>query len=374
VVESVAMTSGTAHRLHEVLGRVRPVDITWRDRAEARLDELTKPPRSLGRLEWIAARLSAIQETLRPRVTPRRIIIFAADHGVTDEGVSAYPSAVTAQMVGNFLRGGAAINVLARAFGTNVCVVDAGVAGDIDASGHAAAFVSRRVRPGTLNMTKGPAMSEDELASALGIGLDAADGAAGDDVAVIACGDMGIGNTTAASAMTSAILGVPAGEVTGPGTGIDGEMLARKIDVVRRALAANRPGRDPLSILRTVGGLEIAAIVGAYVGAAAHRMAVVGDGFIATAAALVAASICPPFLDYWFAGHRSSEPGHTLQLEFLRQQPLLDLEMRLGEGTGAALAMPLFDAAAAVMNEMATFDSAGVSGRAGDPGRMAVRP
>jgi nicotinate-nucleotide--dimethylbenzimidazole phosphoribosyltransferase len=374
VVESVAMTSGTAHRLHEVLGRVRPVDITWRDRAEARLDELTKPPRSLGRLEWIAARLSAIQETLRPRVTPRRIIIFAADHGVTEEGVSAYPSAVTAQMVGNFLRGGAAINVLARALGTDVCVVDAGVAGDIDPSGHAAAFVSRRVRPGTLNMTKGPAMSEDELASALDIGLDVADDAAGDDVAVIACGDMGIGNTTAASAMTSAILGVPAGEVTGPGTGIDGEMLARKIDVVRRALAANRPGHDSLSILRTVGGLEIAAIVGAYVGAAAHRMAVIGDGFIATAAALVAASICPPFLDYWFAGHRSSEPGHTLQLEFLRQQPLLDLEMRLGEGTGAALAMPLFDAAAAVMNEMATFDSAGVSGRAGDPGRMAVRP
>jgi nicotinate-nucleotide--dimethylbenzimidazole phosphoribosyltransferase len=374
VVESVAMTSGTAHRLHEVLGRVRPVDITWRDRAEARLDELTKPSRSLGRLEWIAARLCAIQETLRPRVTPRRLIIFAADHGVTEEGVSAYPSAVTAQMVGNFLRGGAAINVLARALGTHVSVVDAGVAGDIDASGHAAAFVSRRVRPGTLNMTKGPAMSEDELASALDIGLDILDGAAGDDLAVIACGDMGIGNTTAASAMTSAILGVPAGEVTGPGTGIDGEMLARKIDVVRRALAANRPGSDPLSILRTVGGLEIAAIVGAYVGAAAHRMAVIGDGFIATAAALVAASICPPFLDYWFAGHRSSEPGHTLQLEFLRQQPLLDLEMRLGEGTGAALAMPLFDAAAAVMNEMATFDSAGVSGRAGDPGRMAVRP
>lgn len=374
MVEGVAMTSSAVPRLHEAVGRVRPVDVTWRDRAEARLDELTKPPRSLGRLEWIAARLCAIQETVTPRVVPRRIVVFAADHGVTEEGVSAYPSAVTAQMVGNFLRGGAAINVLARAAAADVCVVDVGVAGDIDASGQAAAFVSRRVRPGTRNMTKGPAMSEDELASALRVGLDIADGAARDGVAVIACGDMGIGNTTAASAMTEAFLGVAAAQVTGPGTGIDGEMLARKIDVVRRALAANQPGHDPLAILRTVGGLEIAAIAGAYVGAAAHRMAIVGDGFIATAAALVAASICPPFLDCWFAGHRSSEPGHMLQLGFLRQRPLLDLEMRLGEGTGAALAMSLFGAAAAVMNEMATFDSAGVAGRADNPGRMVILP
>jgi nicotinate-nucleotide--dimethylbenzimidazole phosphoribosyltransferase len=374
VVEGVAMTSDMAPRLHHVIGRVRPVDITWRNRAAACLDELTKPPRSLGRLEWIAARLCAIQETVTPRVTSRRIIIFAADHGVTEEGVSAYPSAVTAQMVSNFLRGGAAINVLARAVGADVCVVDAGVAGDIDASGQAAAFLSRCVRRSTRNMTKGPAMSEDELVSALDIGLDLADAAARGGVAIIACGDMGIGNTTAASAMTAAILGVPADEVTGSGTGIGSEMLAHKVDVVRRALATNQPGRDPLAVLRTIGGFEIAAIAGAYVGAAAHRMTIVGDGFIATAAALVAASICPPFLDYWFAGHRSSEPGHTLQLRFLQQQPLLDLEMRLGEGTGAALAMPLFSGAAAVMNEMATFDSAGVAGRAATPARIAILP
>jgi nicotinate-nucleotide--dimethylbenzimidazole phosphoribosyltransferase len=368
------MTPGVAPRLHDVIGRVRPVDITWRNRAETRLDELTKPPGSLGRLEWIAARLCAIQETVTPRATPRRIIIFAADHGVTEEGVSAYPSAVTAQMVGNFLRGGAAINVLARAVGADICVVDTGVAGEIDTSGQAAAFVSRRVRPGTRNMTKGPAMSEDELASALDIGLDVADGAAKSGVAVIACGDMGIGNTTAASAMTAAILGVPAVEVTGAGTGIGGEMLAHKVEVVSHALAVNRPGRDPLAVLRTIGGFEIAAIAGAYLGAAAHRMAIVGDGFIATAAALAAAAICPPFLDYWFAGHRSPEPGHTWQLGFLQQQPLLELEMRLGEGTGAALAMPLFGAAAAVMNEMATFASAGVAGRAGDPRPMGILP
>jgi nicotinate-nucleotide--dimethylbenzimidazole phosphoribosyltransferase len=374
VVEGVAMTSTAVPCLREAIGRVRPIDCTWRNRAETRLDQLTKPTRSLGRLEWIAARLCAIQETVTPRAAPRRIVVFAADHGVTEEGVSAYPSAVTAQMVGNFLRGGAAINVLARAAGAGVCIVDVGVAGDIDASGHAAAFVSRRVRPGTRNMTRESAMSEDELASALGVGLDIADDAAKDGVAVIAFGEMGIGNTTAASAMTAAFLAAPAAEVTGPGTGIDDEALARKMDVVRQALAANQPGRDPLAILRTVGGLEIAAIVGAYVGAAAHRMAIVGDGFIATAAALVAASVCPRFLDYWFAGHRSPEPGHALQLRFLRQLPVMELEMRLGEGTGAALAMQVIGAAAAVMNEMATFDSAGVARRQEDPARVAAQP
>lgn len=212
-------------------------------------------------------------------------------------------------------------------------------------------------------MTGGPAMSGDELASALGVGLDIAETAARDGIAVIACGDMGIGNTTAASAMTAALTAASAAAVTGPGTGIDTETLARKVDVVRRALAVNQPLGDPLEILRKVGGLEIAAITGACIGAAAHRMVIVGDGFIATAAALVAAALCPPFLNYWIAGHRSAEPGHEHQLRFLGQQPMVELDMRLGEGTGAALAMHLVGAAAAVMNEMATFDSAGVSGR-----------
>jgi nicotinate-nucleotide--dimethylbenzimidazole phosphoribosyltransferase len=358
--------------LGAAIDRVRPIDAAWRARAEARLDELTKPKRSLGRLESIAARLCAIQETVTPRAAPRRIVVFAADHGVTEEGVSAYPAAVTAQMVGNFLRGGAAINALARAANCGVSIVDVGVAGEIDAAGHAATFLSRRVQAGTRNMTKGPAMSEDALAGALDVGLEMAADAARADVAVIACGEMGIGNTTAASAVTAAMLAVPAAEVTGPGTGIDGAMLACKVDVVTRALATNRPGRDPLAVLRSVGGLEIAAMTGAYLGAAAHRLAIVGDGFIATAAALVAASICPPFLDYWFAGHRSSEPGHTRQLHFLGQQPLLELDMRLGEGTGAALAMPLLAAAAAMMNEMATFDRAGVAPRAAHTERSAA--
>jgi nicotinate-nucleotide--dimethylbenzimidazole phosphoribosyltransferase len=367
------MISSVVPRLHSAIERVRSVDPTWRDRADIRLDRLTKPPHSLGRLEWIAARLCAIQATVTPRAAPCRIVVFAADHGVTAEGVSAYPAAVTAQMVGNFLRGGAAINALARTAGADVCVVDVGVAGDIDTSGDAATFVSRRVRPGTRNMVHEPAMSHDELRSAIDVGLDIADAAARDGVAVFACGDMGIGNSTAASAMTAAFARAPASEVTGPGTGIDSDTFARKIAAVTRALQVNQSGRDPVEILRTVGGLEIAAIAGAYIGAAGHRMAIVGDGFIATAAGLVAAELCPSWLDYWFAGHLSSEPGHGLQLGHLRQEPLLQLHMRLGEGTGAALAMHLLSAAAAVMNEMATFDSAGIAERQEFPAREDAR-
>lgn len=364
MVEGVAMTSTTPTRFDEAIRRVRPIDTAWHQRAEARLDQLTKPPGSLGRLEWIAARLCAIQETITPRAAPRHIVVFAADHGVAEEGVSAYPSAVTAQMVGNFIRGGAAINALARAAGAHVSVVDVGVGSDIDAAGDAAAFVPRRVRAGTRNFTNGPAMSEGELTAALNAGLDVADVAANEGVAVIACGEMGIGNTTAASAVTAAMLGLPAAQVTGLGTGVDDATFARKVDAVTRALATNRPGCDPFAVLRTVGGLDIAAIAGTYIGAAAHRIAIVGDGFIATAAAHVAAAMCPSFLGYWFAGHLSPEPGHAIQLRFLQQQPLLDLGMRLGEGTGAALAMPLFSAAVAMMNDMATFEGAGVARRA----------
>jgi nicotinate-nucleotide--dimethylbenzimidazole phosphoribosyltransferase len=362
VVEGLAMTSSETPGLPAAIERVRPVEKLWRKRADGRLASLTKPTHSLGRLEWIASRLCAIQETDAPRASPRRIVVFAADHGVAAEGVSAYPPAVTAQMVGNFLRGGAAINALAGTTAADVAVVDVGVAGDIDTTGTAAAFMSRRVRPGTLNIAQGSAMSHQELTAALEVGLDVADRAARDEIAVIAFGDMGIGNTTAASAMTAALTESPASEVTGHGTGIDSDTFSRKVDAVTRALRANSPGRDPLEVLRTVGGLEIAAITGACIGAAARRIAIVGDGFIATAAALVAAELCPPFLDYWFAGHLSPEPGHRVQLAYLRQEPLLRLDMRVGEGTGAALAMHLLGAAAAVMNEMATFGSAGVSG------------
>ena len=349
------------NRLRASIARVRSVDTAWQLRAEDRLANLTKPVGSLGRLEVLAARLCGIQQTVSPRATPRRIVVFAADHGVTAEGVSAYPAAVTPQMVSNFLRGGAAINVLARAAGADVCVVDVGVARRIDVCGDAASFVSRRVGPGTRNMTQGAAMTIAELEAAIDVGLDVAERAAADGVAVLGCGDMGIGNTTAASAITAALARVSAERVTGRGTGVADDVLDRKIDAVTRALRVNKPGRDPLALLQTVGGFEIAAIVGAYIGAAGHGTAIVGDGFIATAAAWLAAELCRPFVEYWFAGHLSPEPGHAVQLARLQQRPLLDLEMRLGEGTGAALAMHLFAAATAVMNEMATFESAGVS-------------
>jgi len=349
--------------LHATLAQIRPVHPAWVERAAQRLDRFTKPPRSLGRLEWIAARLCAIQETLAPAASPRRIVIFAADHGVASEGVSAYPSIVTAQMVANFLRGGAAINALAEAVGAGVEVVDVGVAHHVECSGTRAAFVARRVAPGTRNIARGPAMTAAELEAALQAGEDAAHAAADAGVRLFACGDMGIGNTTAASAVTAAITRSPAARVTGPGTGIDADALARKALVITQALRVNQPGRDPLAVLRSVGGLEIAAIVGAYLGAARRRMTIVGDGFVTTAAALIAAELCPSFLDYWFAGHQSPEPGHLVQLEYLRQAPLLDLDLRLGEATGAALAMPIIAAAAAMMRGMATFEEAGVAAR-----------
>jgi nicotinate-nucleotide--dimethylbenzimidazole phosphoribosyltransferase len=362
----MAMTSGVPSSLEAAVARVEPIDPLWRTRARARLADLTKPLHSLGRLESIAERLCAIQQTISPCVQRRRIVVFAADHGVAEERVSAYPPGVTAQMVANFLRGGAAINALADRARAELWVVDVGVGGPVGIEqGAGATFLSRRVREGSRNLACGPAMTAPELDAAIGVGLEAAARAGSDGVTLLACGEMGIGNTTAASAITAALAGRSALDVTGHGTGIDEETHRRKVAIVARALEVNAPGTGPSEILRNVGGLEIAAIVGAYIGAAAQRIAIVGDGFIATAAALVAARLCPPFLDYWFAGHLSPEPGHAVQLALLGERPLLDLEMRLGEGTGAALAMGLFDAAAAVMTGMSTFDAAGVSGREG---------
>jgi nicotinate-nucleotide--dimethylbenzimidazole phosphoribosyltransferase len=347
------MTAGT-------LPAIRGIDPRWIARANERLDRLTKPPGSLGRLELVAARLCGIQETLTPVTVPSRILIFAADHGVARHDVSAYPSVVTAQMVGNFLNGGAAINALAGVAGADVWVFDVGVATPIDARGSNAAFVRAPVGAGTANMVDGPAMTAEELESALTIGISAADAAARAGIRALGCGDMGIGNTTAASAITAAVTGASVAAVTGRGTGIDDGRLTHKIAVITAALEINDP-QDPYEALRCFGGFEIAAIVGAYLGAAAHRMAIIGDGFVATAAALVAAQLCPAFVDFWFAGHRSPEPGHAIQLDCLGQKPLLDLEMRLGEATGAALALPLLTAAAAMITNMATFDEAGVS-------------
>jgi nicotinate-nucleotide--dimethylbenzimidazole phosphoribosyltransferase len=297
----------------------------WRARAVARLNTLTKPLGSLGRLEEIATRLVAIREEERPRCAKKVIFTLAADHGVADEGVSAYPKAVTSQMVLNFLAGGAAINVLSRHCGIEVMVVDIGVDSDTD---EVAGLVRAKVCRGTRNMARGPAMNEAELHSALGIGIELAALAQKQGHTLIGTGEMGIGNTTAASAITSVLTGRPVTQVTGRGTGLDEPGVRRKIEVIERALAVNQPNpSDPLDLLRKVGGLEIAGLTGLIIGAASRRIPVVIDGFISTAAAAIACSLEPKVRQFLFAGHRSSEPGHAALLEFIGETPLLDLQM-----------------------------------------------
>jgi nicotinate-nucleotide--dimethylbenzimidazole phosphoribosyltransferase len=340
---------------------IPPVDPQWIKRAEARQLELTKPPGSLGRLEEIANRCAAIFESLSFRLTRPRIVLFAADHGVYAEGVSPYPQEVTAQMVLNFLDGGAAINCLAEAGGIELQVVDAGVATPLPES---PSLISRRVASGTRNFCYEPAMSPEQVEAAIAVGVDLARNAADDGCSLLGFGEMGIGNTTAAAALTAALTGCAPADVVGRGTGADPACLARKISAVERALAFHC-GRlsSPMEILARLGGFEIAAMCGFCLGAASCRRPLVMDGFIATAAAAIAIRMEPSVKDYLFAAHLSPEPGHRRLLDGIGFEPLLNLEMRLGEGTGAALAIGIMKAAAAAFSGMATFASAGVSGR-----------
>jgi nicotinate-nucleotide--dimethylbenzimidazole phosphoribosyltransferase len=327
--------------------------------ARARHDQLTKPPGSLGRLEEAGARLAAVARRCPPPVPePAAVAVFAGDHGVLAEGVTPWPQEVTAQMVANFCAGGAAVNVLARHVGATVTVVDVGVATDLPA---APGLERRKVRAGTADLARGPAMSGAEAAEALDVGAEIAAALVAGGARCLLTGDMGIGNTTPSSAVIAALTGRPPEEVTGRGTGIDDERMARKREVVAGAArrVAGRPARE---VLAEVGGLEIAALAGYVVGGAAAGVPVLLDGVIAGAAALVAVALAPASGGYLFAGHRSSEPGATVALAQLGLQPLLDLELRLGEGTGACLALPVLQAAAKVLSEMATFTSAGVSG------------
>ena len=345
--------------LRETVESVPALDPRWTERAQVRLDSLTKPLGSLGRLEEIARRLVAIREEERPDCSGKAIFTLAADHGVTEEGVSAYPKAVTQQMVLNLLSGGAAINVLCRHCGIDILVVDIGVDWKFD---ELDGLVRMKVAHGTRNMARGPAMREDEMYLAVGAGIGLASAAAAQGRTLIGTGEMGIGNTTAASAITALLTGRPVAEVTGRGAGVDDAGLERKARVVEKALALNRPDpSQPLDVLRKVGGLEIAGLAGLILGASARRIPIAVDGFISTSAAAIACAIQPRVRDFLFAAHRSSEPGHDSLLEFIGHKPILDLEMRLGEGTGAALAMTLIEAAAKVLNDMATFSSAGVS-------------
>jgi nicotinate-nucleotide--dimethylbenzimidazole phosphoribosyltransferase len=357
-------------RLREAIGAP---DASSGIAAERHLDQLTKPPGSLGRLEEIAARLAALRGGA-PSVDRPVVFTLAADHGVAAEGVSAYPQAVTVQMLENFLSGGAAINVLARHAGARLILADFGVATLVGARD---GLVDRRMGPGTANMTKGPAMSRATALAAIDAGaalvtetIEPGVGVAGADL--IATGEMGIANTTAASAITAALTGTPVGTVTGRGTGIDAGTYARKVRAIERALDVNRPDPgDPVGVLAAVGGFEIAGLVGVILAAAAHRAPVALDGFISGAAALVATRLAPDARHAMFASHRSAEPGHAVVLADLGLVPYLDLGMRLGEGTGAALFIHLARAAARIYSEMATFASAGISGpgESPEPGR-----
>jgi nicotinate-nucleotide--dimethylbenzimidazole phosphoribosyltransferase len=327
-----------------------------RQQAEARQARLTKPNGALGRLEQLACQLAAFTERLAWLPMRRAVIICAADHGVARQGVSAYPQAVTAQMVLNFLRGGAAVNVLARQMDARMLVVDAGVAAALPEH---PMLLSGKIAHGTADLSVGAAMSEVQAAESLRLGICAFERMYTESVDIVAVGEMGIANTTAASAIIAALTGASPAEVTGRGTGIDDARLRHKIEVIERALQVNQPrGRDTLA---KVGGFEIGAMAGAMLAAAAARVPILLDGLISTAAALIAAEFAPEVRHALIAGHRSAERGHQIALDHLGLSPLLDLDMRLGEGTGALLALPLVEAAMRTLQEMATFDEAGVS-------------
>ena len=347
--------------LEQAIRRIGPADAEARRRAESRQLRLTKPPGSLGRLEQVSVQLAGIFATETPRIRGQAVIVAAADHGVVAQGVTGYPQAVTGQMVQNFLQGGAAVSVLSRLLGVRQMIVDAGVAGEIQdqpdlrrlGAGH-----------GTEDITRGPAMSSRQAEQCLTAGVNLAVEAAGSGADLIAAGDMGIGNTTAASAIAATLTGRSPRETTGRGTGRTPEELEHKVDVVQRALAVNRPDPgDPLDVLAKVGGFEIGVLAGVVLGGSAMRRAVVLDGFISGSAALLAHQLCPATQDYMIASHRSDEQGHQAVLARLGLFPLLDLGMRLGEGSGAVLAMPIIRAASTCLCEMATFDEAGVSDR-----------
>ncbi|NBD22374.1 nicotinate-nucleotide--dimethylbenzimidazole phosphoribosyltransferase [Paenibacillus glycinis] len=345
-------------RLTACIEKIGELDAAGMASAEQRLNSLTKPPGSLGRLESIAVQAAGITGEIGADFSKRAVIVMAGDHGVCEEGVSAFPAEVTPQMVLNFLAGGAAVNVLARGARADVFCVDMGVNADLMHEG----LIVCKTRNGTANMTREAAMSRADAEAAIQGGFDLVAGLAADGYRMFATGDMGIGNTTASAALCAVLGGLPADEAVGLGTGIDEARRRHKVDVVKRAIALNRPdASDPIDALAKVGGLEIAGLVGVILGAAANRCLVVVDGFISSAAALVATAIAPKAAAFMLGSHLSHEQGHAGLLRRIGLTPLIHLEMRLGEGTGAVLAFHLVDAALGVMREMATFESAGVS-------------
>ena len=345
--------------LDSLITTIQPLDEPAMRSARARQNTLTKPPGSLGRLEELSIQLAGIKADPFPSVERKAVIVMAADHGVASEGVSAYPAEVTAQMVQNFLGGGAAINVLARMAEARVSVVDIGVAVEF---GAVSGLIQRKVMCGTRSLAQGPAMTRQEAELALQVGVDVLNEEAAKGLDLVATGDMGIGNTTPSSAIAAVMTGLPVAQVVGRGTGIDDQGLERKIKVIEQALAVNKPDpKDALDVLHKVGGLEIAGLAGVMIAAAGRRIPVVVDGFISTAAAMIAVGLAPGVREYLISAHQSVEVGHRAMLSHLGLTPLLDLNLRLGEGTGAALAFHLIEASTRILREMATFDEAGVS-------------
>jgi len=344
--------------LRNILDSIKPLEQNVLDEAIRKIDNLTKPPGSLGRLEEIARHYVGIRGSVTATVGKKCIFVFAADHGVTEEGVSAFPRSVTPQMVYNMLNGGAAVSVLSRHAGSECVVIDIGVDHDFEP---VKGLIIEKVARGTRNFAAGPAMSREEALEAVKTGVNVATGYATRGFTLFGTGEMGIGNTTAASAILSVMGNLPPDKVVGRGTGIDDAGLRRKAAVIVRAIARNAPDRsDPIDVLAKVGGLEIGGIAGLIIGGAARRIPVIVDGFISTAGALIATALEPTIKDYLFYSHLSAETGHAAMLDVLGQKPLLALGMRLGEGTGAALAMSLIEGAVKTMHEMATFESAAV--------------
>jgi nicotinate-nucleotide--dimethylbenzimidazole phosphoribosyltransferase len=352
--------------LQQIIDGIHPLDCTVLEKARARTAQLVMPPRALGRLHEIGERLCAIQGTLRPRIGRKAVLVMAADHGIVAEGISAFPQAVTGAMIRTFLAGGAGINAIARQVGAEVWVADMGIIPDLDAASLANGnrLLVRKMGHGTANFASGPAMAPEQACKAILMGFELASSLIGKGVDLLGTGDMGIGNTTSSAAIGAAITEKSIADMAGPGTGIDDAGIRRKREAIRRGMDLNRPDpRDGLDVLAKVGGFEIGGIAGIILAGAYHRKPVVVDGFISTAGALIAYCLSPAAADYMLAGHCSEEPGHRHMLSYLKLLPILDLGMRLGEGTGAALAMSVIEAAVRVMTEVMTFEEAQVPGK-----------
>jgi nicotinate-nucleotide--dimethylbenzimidazole phosphoribosyltransferase len=353
-------------QLAEIISGIQPVEQEWIQKARQRTAQLVMPTRALGRLHEISERLCGIRQTLEPAINQKAILVMAGDHGVVEEGVSAYPQEVTPAMVRTFLAGGAGINAISRQVGADVWVVDMGIIPDLDPGGLKGAerLLVEKVGNGTANFARGPAMSRQEAEKALLIGFEQASKRIEQGADILGTGDMGIGNTTPAAAIGIVLTGASLAKMVGRGTGVDDAGLRRKREVVRRGIAINNPDpEDGLDVLAKVGGFEIGGIAGSILAGAFQRRAVVIDGFISTAGALIADVLCPAVKDYLFAGHCSEEPGHRIMLKHLGLDPILDLGMRLGEGTGAALAMGVIESAARMFKEVLTFEGAGVANK-----------